>query len=650
MDFFASQDAARKKSRFLVLYFAAAIAGLILALYAVLMVAVNQAENGSVRRDPRTGLQVKSHRTARWWDPMVFLWASGGTLGVIALGSGYKTMQLSGGGSVVARDLGGRLLDRNSSDPDERKLLNVVEEMSIASGMPVPDVYLLDEEDGVNAFAAGRTPGDAIVGVTRGAMRLLSRDELQGVIAHEFSHILNGDMKLNLRLIGLVHGILIMALIGRILMRSMSGPRSSSNNSKGDPRAAIFLFGLALMILGYLGVLFGRIIKAAVSRQREFLADASAVQFTRHPEGIAGALRKIGGLQAGSRLATPKAEEASHLMFSNALSNFPSLFATHPPLPERIRAILPQWDGSFPEVALPEIAAGARPADARMASFAGAAPPPRNVRAMEPFERMGAVTEAELAAARSLFASLPPDWHQHLRSPAGAQAMMFALLMSQDEALRDAEVQMLRSAVDEGTLDLTLQLQPDVARHSSATLIAVIDLAIPALRRLMPAEYHRFKNILHHLMASDQRLDLFEFMVQKILRRHLDLWFNQVEAPRVQFTKLPQIAQDARLVLSTLASVGGRDDDAALAAFSSAQQVFAENQADLGPFAATVDLQALDQALDRIDRASPLVKKSFLYACGRTVMTDASVTGEEAELLRAVADTIGCPIPPFVTR
>ena len=339
MDFFAQQDQARKKTKLLVFYFAIAVAALIIAVYFASLAIF-------------TGAQAHYHRYGEQpefalWNPQLFLGVAAGVLAVVFIGSTYKTMALAQGGSVVSEMMGGRLVKPNTTDPDERKLLNVVEEMSIASGVPTPQVYVMDEEEGINAFAAGHKPGDATVTVTRGCMKLLSRDELQGVIGHEFSHILNGDMRLNLRLMGIIFGILCLAIIGRVLLQTARGDTGRSRGQNPLP-----ILGLALLIIGYIGVFFGRLIQAAVSRQREFLADASSVQFTRNPGGITGALKKIGGLgETGSRLSHAHAEELSHMFFGNGISEpFIGLLETHPPLPDRIRVFDPNFDGKFPYV------------------------------------------------------------------------------------------------------------------------------------------------------------------------------------------------------------------------------------------------------------------------------------------------------------
>ena len=331
MDFFANQDKARKHTKVLVVYFVIAVACIIASVYLASLVIFYGAQSQQQNGDSIPALVL--------WKPKLFLYAMLGTLGVVIVGSLYKTAELAKGGSAVAESLGGRLLAPNSTNPDERKLRNVIEEMAIASGVPVPKIYVLDEDEGINAFAAGHAPGDAAIGVTRGCMTLLNRDELQGVIGHEFSHLLNGDMRLNLRVMGVIFGILCLAVIGRILLYSRS--RRDKN--------PLMLLGLALIIIGAIGTFFGRLIQAAISRQREFLADASSVQFTRNPAGLSGALQKIGDV--GSRVESPHAGEASHMFFENAMGKaFLGVMATHPPLEERIRAIDPGWDGKFKRV------------------------------------------------------------------------------------------------------------------------------------------------------------------------------------------------------------------------------------------------------------------------------------------------------------
>ncbi|TVR49369.1 MAG: hypothetical protein EA402_00090, partial [Planctomycetota bacterium] len=254
MDFFSEQDLARKRSGRLVLLFLLAIVAIVIILYVVAMVVYSIVEH--------------DFAYMQWWHPGIFALTAGLTVVVITLGSVGRIASLNAGGSAVAEMVGGRLISPDSSDAAERRVLNVVEEMALASGTPVPPVYMLDE-DGINAFAAGYRNENAVIGVTRGAVERLSRDELQGVIAHEFSHILHGDMRLNIRLMGLLYGILMISVIGSIMMRALyfAGGRRRSSNSKNDGTAiilAIAAAGVAMYIIGYIGVFFGNLIKAAV--------------------------------------------------------------------------------------------------------------------------------------------------------------------------------------------------------------------------------------------------------------------------------------------------------------------------------------------------------------------------------------------------
>lgn len=653
MDFFEHQEQARKKSGILVFYFLLAVIGIIVSIYGVVL-----------------GVMIFSGEQKgplELWQPELFVLAAIGTGGIILLGSGYKTLQLSAGGSAVAKDLGGRKVDSNTTDFHERRLLNVMEEMAIASGVPVPEVYVMDDENSINAFAAGKSTSDAVIGVTRGCMKLLTRDELQGVIAHEFSHILNGDMRLNLRLIGLLFGILFIAMIGQMLLRgAANGARYSRSKESGGGALAGLAIGLAVMLIGYVGLFFGKLIKAAVSRQREFLADASAVQFTRNPEGIAGALQKIGGLSHGSRIRSPMAEEASHMFFGNALRT--SLMATHPPLPERIKRLVPSWNGKFSPSQLPAITPGdeerrseQRGSASRAVSESAAAMTSGltgteesevlEISEEEAFASFEKVRPEQIDYGRRLHGQFPDHWMTAAHSESGAQALLFALLLAQDDELRGQELSHLREATDEHTYLAAVKLHREIAGLHSSAKLALVDLAIPSLRHLSPEEYERFRDLIRHLMASDQQINLFEFTLQKIIRRHLDVYYGYQNPLRIRHRKIDVLQDDAAVLITTLASLGHRDDpNAAQEAFrQGASQIEGHTYATLAPVPqAECTLERIEKALDRFSESTPLVKRRLVHACGKSVMADGRVTSDEAELIRAIADAIGCPIPPFV--
>jgi Zn-dependent protease with chaperone function/uncharacterized tellurite resistance protein B-like protein len=622
-DFFRQQELARGRTRNLVILFALAVLVVIGLTYFL------------------SGLVTLWGNNV--WAPNLLL--SAGIAGsIIGLGSGVKMLQLSAGGAAVARDLGGRELDHATKDPDERKLLNIVEEMSIASGIPVPQVWVMDEEDGINAFAAGRSTSDAVIGVTRGSIKALTRDELQGVIAHEFSHILNGDMRLNLRLIGVVHGILIIAIIGGGIFRVAARMRGSGKN---NPQVPLLLLGAALYAIGYAGVLLGRMIKSAVSRQREFLADASAVQFTRNPQGIGGALKKIGGSASGSKMTALRAEEASHMMFGNVVKHAASLFATHPPLEERIRAILPEWDGQFEPVEIPDIKAAPRgdrqPQPARSAPWGAAmlAATPQEV-----VDRVGMLSPADMENAALLRDSIPEDLRLLLHEPSGAQAVMFGLLISPGEG---TEADTLSAMIDSQTLQTAKNVAALVASWHSIHAITLIDVAIPALRHLTPEEYKRFSGILEALVQSDQQIDLFEFMVQRMLRRHLDRWFHKSPPAPMKYRSFQQLIPAVETLLTAMSGVGARTPEQATSALQAGQTILSQHGIHLTLQPRPASLEEVSNALDNFDAATPLVKKQLLMACVAVAKGDGDIASGEAELLRAVADTIGCPMPPLLT-
>ncbi len=638
MDFFQNQDDARRRTRLLLMLFAASVFTIIVLLYLAAGFATGWKEG-----------------PLDWKLLGMIAAVSAGTIG---LGSGFKILQLSSGGSLLARELGGRAVDPDTTHPDERRLLNIVEEMALASGIPVPAVWVMDDEEGINAFAAGHTPADAVVGVTRGCMMALSRDELQGVIAHEFSHILNGDMRLNLRLIGVVHGLLIMAIMGRILLRfsAQMGGGGSRNSKEADPRLLLLLGGILLLILGYLGVFFGNLIKAAISRQREFLADASAVQFTRNPDSIGGALLKIGGYAYGSQLKNPRTEEASHLMFSNAMGNaFLSALSTHPPLEQRIKAILPHWDGKWPTVTLPEIEARrvrnvpvSAHAEGAMAGFMDIRRKVTTGQAMTALDRIGQPTPEEIKSAIHINSLIPPELRGLLRDSAGAQAAVFAMLLSVNPAARARERTALATLADARTTATVDEIASQIQGWHSSQLIAMIDLAVPALRRLTPAEYGRFSHILTELIAADGQKDLFEFMLQKIVRRNLDLHFRRNHPPAIEVRHLQEAAAEASAILSSFAALSGSPGSPGhQQALAAANHALQDQAIRWTPELTTIPLDRIDAALDRFDRAVPMVKKQLLYACAAAVFADGDVSNHEAELLRAVADTIGCPVPPY---
>jgi len=642
MDFFESQDVARRKTTLLVVYFGLAIVAMVLVVYAVVVWALGVKSNGPLGPSPS------------WWQPQILAAVSAVMLGLITLGSLFKMAELRGGGEAVATMLGGRRIPPNSTDLAERRLLNVVEEMSLAAGMSVPPVYLLEGEDSINAFAAGFTPDDAVIGVNRGTLEYLDRDQLQGVMGHEFSHILNGDMRLNVRLIGLLNGILLISTIGYYMLRfgGGSGSRRSSDRKSGG--GVILIVGLAAFVVGYIGLFFGRLIKAAVSRQREFLADASAVQFTRNPEGIAGALKTIGGLSRGSRMRSPEAESASHMFFASGFRHFGhSPFATHPPLAERILRIDPRFDGEFPRVRpIPEpSAASPHGPPTTFGTFAekfglgGKLP-------LDPVLVMAAAGTAgskQVAYASQLIRTWPSALSEALHEPFSARAVVFALLLDKGDAMRGAQLALLHRHEGAPTARETERLVPLVAEQGPAGRLPMLEVAQGTLRGISREQYDRLHGTIQAMVAADAKISLFEFVLQRMVVSHLDRHFG-IEPPRATryYGLGGHVAQRAIELISALVHVGQATEDAVERAFQAAMQALAPQvkKPQLVP-RGECTLTMIDKALEALALTTPGVKRRLLHAAMVAVAADGEVTVAEAELLRAVADSLDCPIPPL---
>ncbi len=647
MDFFGAQLQAKRKTTWLVWLFGLAVIGIILTVYAT-VVLVLQATDGGVEL----------------WEPQLFALIAGGTLLIVVCGSMLRRFQLRAGGPAVAQMLGGRRIQPSTTDHHEKVLHNVVEEMAIASGVPIPEVYVLDGEAGINAFAAGTGPNDAVVAVTRGTLETLTRDELQGVIGHEFSHILNADMRLNMRLMATLFGITCIATAGYIVLRSAG--RSSGSSKKGGA-AQILVIGLALYLVGSLGRFFASIIKAAVSRQREYLADAAAVQFTRNPRGIAGALHKIGGAEAHSEVQHAQASEAAHMFFSEALSRkFSGWFSTHPPLEARIAAIEPLF-ARFPVDAkkpTPETAQRGKAQPARAAPAAGAIPGaqipglplpgglnPAVILALGPdaiMDSIGTVDDQRLAATQAWLTRLPEEVRRATGDPFGASALVYALLLDRNADVRARQLQLLAQNTDASTHAETLSL----VRHASAipveSRLPLLDLALPALRAMSREQHARFDKNVQALIEADQQVTVFEFVIGRVLRRHLASAFLPPHRPRATHVTLLPVLDACAVMLGALAWSGGETDAPnAFAAGADTLPRTPGSTAPTLPTRAACGVDALGKAMGQLAALAPRPKAQLMRAAATVVAHDGRTAVEEFELLRALADSIEVPVPPM---
>lgn len=648
MDFFEAQARAKKRSSRLVALFALAVIGTVAATYIAAVFGVGALEQQRhSRRVAYYSYEEEASLPLRWWQPKLFGGITAAVLAVVGIASLVKWNQFSAGGAAVAESVGGRRVDPQSTDLRERRLLNVVEEMAIASGVPVPAVYVLEDEPAINAFAAGLTTSDAVIAVTRGTLEKLNRDELQGVIGHEFSHVLNGDMRLNLRLTALLFGILVLGLAGRGILWSLRGARFSGRRDRnsGGIVVAILVIGLALLIIGYIGYFFGRMIQAAVSRQREFLADASAVQFTRNPAGISGALKKIGGFALGSSLQTSKAAAIGHFFFAQSFrSGITGLWSTHPPLAERIRAIDPSFDGKMYDP--PERV------DVHEESFvsAGLVPPKKQptakVSLLSPAAAVagaGTLTPEHLDNAESLLAGVSQSLREAARNPGDARILLFGVLLDENSNTRQQQRAMIAARIPTALATLD-QLIPDLRPLGPEHKLSLVQLSLPALRNLSSGELPLFLETLDELVHTDGCVSPFEFALQKLLTRALALGQKPTDAV-VQYYSFQALVTEISTILSAVAHASSDDSVEARNAFVIGAAELKLIEAQLTFDAKPCDLSALDVALEKLAASSGPIKQRTLIAAAHVVSADGKILREEYALLRAIAAVLDVPSP-----
>ena len=625
--FFEHQERARRNTTALVALMALAVGGIGSALYLVLAIAI------AVRRAYHPwfdGLQL---------DAGLWLRCVAGTA-LFVLGASLLRFASLGSGANVAESMGGRLVSGAPRDALERRLLNVVEEIAIASGVPVPRVYVLEVEAGINAFAAGWKLDDAVIGVTRGALEQLTREELQGVIAHEFSHVLNGDMRLNLRLVGVVYGIVCIALAGRMMIEAVGRGRGFGRR-RSDAAFAFAFVGALLFLIGSIGELCSKLIKAAVSRQREFLADASAVQFTRNPQGIASALRKIGGFVFGARISVASAEETSHIFFGEIVTrSFAGMLATHPPLSDRIRRIDPSFDGRFPELA----AGTAQPEESAARFAVGSAARTTAAPAHDPagvVDQVGRFDADSALSGSRLLEGLPPALREATGNGYSACAIVCALLLSDEPAARAAMLQRIAAelgapfARDCERFTVPLQALP---RRDRLPLVALVAPALHALSRQQRAAW---KRTLDALIAADGTVSIFEYLLGYLIER-------QSGEPRGQARPrtLGAVRSELELLLSLLAYAGAQHQDEAAHAFQTAAARMSGQPLALLPNSARL-LSALASALDALRALPPPLRARVVDACAHAALANQQLNEDEWTLLRAVCAALHCPLPPL---
>ncbi len=673
MNFFERQDHARSQTGRLLFLLALSVLMTTLAGYlAIKVVVILASENQQLKQhgDLFTLLRVLGDGFSSWYADPLFYYVGGATLAIIALGSLFQSLRLMGGGATVAKLMGGRHLEPSTKDGVERRLLNLVEEMALASGSPVPAVYIMDSEPGINAFAAGYKSSAATITISKGCLDQLTRDELQGVIGHEFSHIFNGDMSLNMRLTAVLFGVLLIGKIGMSVIRNLPTRSSGSDRDGAGFTFLVFVLGALISIVGFGGFFCGRLIKAAISRQREFLADASSVQFTRNPQGIGGALLKIRETARGSSVLSHHAEDVSHMFFSDAIGGaWLNMLDTHPPLDERIKAISPALLNEKPRLRAPQPAATV-PSQAAahstlvtsdfdgdfdgmsmatMAGFQSQAPviqtTPQNALAT-----IGELTDEHLALARGLLETLPAELRGLTQKPDGARGVVYALFMeplaSAAPSILEKQLKILMTAGEKSALTHAQEVQKLLPGLGARMRLPLLDLCIPMLKRMIPEGRVAFQASVGALIQADNRIDLFEFALQAVLDHGLNP--SPLRGDQVKFKTIEPLLGDITLVLSLLAFAGQKSPTDAEPGYRKALSSLTSQALAMASPKDCIPA-SLNAALAKLALAAPLVKERVIHAFVSCVLADGKVTIQETEVLRAITSSMDCPMPPLLS-
>lgn len=617
MDFFGHQEKAKTKTFWLFLLF---ILGLI-TLSVITTYAIN--------RILLFTLEKKYHPVSLAQVLVPFV-------AIIFLVTLYKYYTLRGGGKAVAVSLGGRLIDKKAANYKEKQLLNIIEEMAIAASLPVPPVYILDNELNINAFAAGFTINDAVIGVTSGTLLYLTRDELQAVIGHEFSHILNGDMRLSLRFTSLLYGFLYLTQIAKLLLRIISESRASEIS---DKRVAGFIFAAfficcLLVVAGWLGQLWARIMQAAINRQREFLADASSVQFTRHGPALASALKKIGGNAGGSTLEVDSARIYNHLFFGQSDTN---LFATHPSLEERIKRIEPRWNGKYitpiiDQEALKEITQNPTQGiykKALVGSMLINAAINANKEAI-PYVKPVTLLNTKVTEEKQALAKL----EEICQEPMDACYFIFALLLDKDPTISIKQLAIIKKN------QLVIDYQQTLAIVPINQHLDFIEKAIPTLKQLSEKQYKDFQKIMMHFINADSVISLFEWLIYQLIIHQVGAQYNKNLAKPAKYTQIKQVKQPIQTLLSAVAWLSSSDE--------TIKRAFGLGANIMGLY--TIHLEEkqnianLTTSLKELQNANEAIKKKFLKGVARAIELDKLTSPEEVMFLHTLSLCLDCPV------
>ncbi len=651
MDFFSQQEKAKRYTKVLLLYFLMAIALIVVAVNIVIYYFFMFVE-------------LYPYTASDWFSNGMVYYVSAASCLLVLSGSFFRWLKLKSGGHSVAAMVGAKRLNLHTSDARQRQLINVVEEMSIASGVPVPGLYVLESESGINAFVAGYLPTEAVMVVTAGAIEHFTRDEMQGVVAHEFSHILNGDMQINIRLMAMLAGILMISSVGRLLMSGRN------RQHRGRESGGLVVLGFLLLSVGYIGVFFGRIIKSGVSRQREFLADAASVQFTRNPKGIASALNKIREVTTGSVLDNVYTEDMSHMCFAQAFSmRLTKWMATHPPLMDRMKRISPEFVGRVKARALNKkindkynkktespinkgMGEAVNLSAELVMNFSSEADPvPSLVTAHDFAQTTGKIDQAHIEFATKIHQSFSSELMQAVHQRGMAKMLVLDMILVKMDV--ESGLKYLKPRLSNDEFNALVQFKGEIKKLENFQRLPLFELMLPTLKLMDENEKNTYINLCEKFIKSDRRYTLYEFVLLSLLKQHLS---PQSGADiKIKYYSFKQVNKELQLVFSVMAHSSSSHEDMRNASYEKISQNFPMNNAGdhSGKKLKLLEYKEITpnkitEALKRLSQLSPILKRSVLEAGADIAMYDGQLKYTEAELLRAIADLLNCPLPPLL--
>lgn len=646
MNFFEHQEHAHRKTSILILYFILAVFLIVIAVNALIVSAIVVVQTQNKPMIPR-------HEILAWFI-LVGKYVSPSVIGIILLGTLITLFKLKGGGLALAEMVKARPIEYTSSDFLEKRLVNVVEEMSIAAGVPIPKLFVMDNEPAINAFVAGIKPADTVMVVTKGALDNLTREELQGVIGHEYSHILNSDMLINLRLIAILAGILMIGQAGFNIIRIFSSSRSTSSDSKSNFPVVIIFVGLGLVIIGYIGLFFGRLIKAGVSRQRELLADASSVAYTRNPEGLVNALRRIAQSDKGALLKNNHAEDISHLCFSpsSPVIFFKSLLATHPPLAFRIKQIDP--DGIYSSRPLKSAAAEKEQKKAKPQSLEnipgtilGAATVMLEKNAMIESEALrqsiGKLTQANILLAQQLISQIPEPLLDEAHNPKSVGNLLWALVSPHS-------TEKIKALVSDKTIlpkevSTLINIQQALLQMPKNLYLPLINIALASFKQNPIEERKRIYDTLEKVASIEQQ-DLFDFLVVALIGKAVE--DPSPSSTRTKYSRYEDVLPELTALITLIVQYS-QDKENQASFFEKIMTHFTQEKVTMKQ-GITFDATYVRTLLASLNQLTPLCKERVIYAVIDAIASDDKITLEEAALIRGIAASLDCPVPPIVAN